>query len=283
DVERVVLVADPHTFGVDLVDALPVGVDQVRGRQVVGLQVLVAEAGPLAQLAVPGLEPLGGGGIFDDLVDPRPDAVHLHVVGFAVGQGDRLRIELGPLAELRDHCVPDALGDVGPAVLDQVYFGEPAGLEGGEGGQPLLLPPGCGEGEPIGGYFVVAAGVDRRRGPLEHEQLTGGGSQVRDGLHGGGSGPEDAHPLAGQGGHGCAVWTAAGDRVVPAAGVERGTGERGEALDRGKLGAAERTGAGDDELGSEHVAAVGAHNPTGQVGVPADVGDAGGEQGVVVE
>jgi hypothetical protein len=45
---------------VDAIHALAVGVDQVRAGFVVGLEVLVVEAGPLAQLAVPGLERFGG-------------------------------------------------------------------------------------------------------------------------------------------------------------------------------------------------------------------------------
>ena len=48
-----------HDAGLgDALDALAVGVDEVRAGLVVGLQVLVVEARPLAQLAVPRLEVL---------------------------------------------------------------------------------------------------------------------------------------------------------------------------------------------------------------------------------
>ena len=59
-VELVVLAVGPHAGLVDALDALAVGVDQVRVRLVVGVEVLVVEARPLAQLAVPRLERLGG-------------------------------------------------------------------------------------------------------------------------------------------------------------------------------------------------------------------------------
>ena len=59
-VELVVHAADPHAGLVDALDALAVGVDEVGARLVVGLEVLVVEARALAQLAVPGLERLGG-------------------------------------------------------------------------------------------------------------------------------------------------------------------------------------------------------------------------------
>ncbi len=66
-VELVVLVADPHAGLVDPLDTLAVGVDEVGARVVERLEVLVVEARPLAELAVPGLERLGGGRVVDDL------------------------------------------------------------------------------------------------------------------------------------------------------------------------------------------------------------------------
>ena len=59
-VEFVVLAVGPHAGLVDALHPLAIGVDQVGARLVVGVEVLVVEAGPLAQLAVPGLERLGG-------------------------------------------------------------------------------------------------------------------------------------------------------------------------------------------------------------------------------
>ena len=54
-------------------------------RLVVGLQVLVVEARPLAELAVPRLQRLGGRRVLDDGVDAGPDLVHLLVVAVLEG------------------------------------------------------------------------------------------------------------------------------------------------------------------------------------------------------
>ena len=71
----------------DPLDALAVGVDEVDRRQVERVEVLVVEAGPLAQLPVPGLQLGGGVRVGDDRVDPRPDLAHLLEVGvLEVGQ-----------------------------------------------------------------------------------------------------------------------------------------------------------------------------------------------------
>jgi hypothetical protein len=85
---------------------------------VVGLQVLVVEAGPLAELAVPGLEGFGG----------RPGPATIGVdPGADLGPSSRRRcprrraaivsgVNSRP-ARSRHDPVADALGDVGPAVL----------------------------------------------------------------------------------------------------------------------------------------------------------------------
>src|SRR6202041_3209223 len=65
-VDLVLAAASDHAFLGDPLDALAVGVDQVRAGLVEGLQVFVVEAGALAELAVPGLQPLGGLGVADD-------------------------------------------------------------------------------------------------------------------------------------------------------------------------------------------------------------------------
>ncbi len=69
-IELVVHAVGPHAGLVDALDALAAGVDEMGGRLVVGLEVLVVEAGPLAQLAIPGLERFGGGLVLDDGIDP---------------------------------------------------------------------------------------------------------------------------------------------------------------------------------------------------------------------
>ena len=80
-VELVFGLADHHGGGCEPIDALAVGVDQGDVGPVEGLQVLVVETGALAELAVPGFERLGGGGIGDELVDPAADLFHLLEVG----------------------------------------------------------------------------------------------------------------------------------------------------------------------------------------------------------
>ena len=93
-VELEVLAVGPHPGFVDPLDASALGVDQVGVRSVERLQVLVVETRPLAQLAIPRLERLGGGRVVDDLVDPSPDLGHLLVVALVVRPLQRLGREL---------------------------------------------------------------------------------------------------------------------------------------------------------------------------------------------
>ena len=68
---------DHHTgFGDALHPEAP-GVDQGHVVAVERLQVLVVEAGPLAEVAVPGFERLCGGAVGDDVGDAGPDLLHL--------------------------------------------------------------------------------------------------------------------------------------------------------------------------------------------------------------
>ena len=78
------LATTPAWLG-DALDALAVGVDEVGAGLVVGLQVLVVEAGPLAELAVPGLQVLGRVGSSTICVDPPADLLHLLEVGVLEG------------------------------------------------------------------------------------------------------------------------------------------------------------------------------------------------------
>ena len=80
-VDLVLTFADDDAVARDGVDAAPVGVHQGDVGAVEGLEVLVVEAGPLAELPVPGLEGFGGRRILDDVVHPRPDLLHLLEVG----------------------------------------------------------------------------------------------------------------------------------------------------------------------------------------------------------
>src|SRR5215469_11959454 len=84
-VELVGPAGDDHAGLGDPLYALAVRVDQVGVRVVEGLQVLVVEAGPLAQLAVPGLELARGIRIPHDGLGAGADLLHLLEVGFLVG------------------------------------------------------------------------------------------------------------------------------------------------------------------------------------------------------
>ena len=241
------------------------------------------EARPLAQLAVPGLEGLGRGRVLDDGVDPGPDLVHLLVVAGPEGGLDELGGELAAGADLGHDAVADALGDVGPAVLDQVLVGEAPRLEGGEVAQPPLLPARLELLEPLGVDVVVVAHVDGRRRALEHEGRTGVAGQVGDALHGGGTGADDADALVGQLRHGLAVGRAARVVVVPSAGVEGVAAEGLDAGDARQLGPVQRAGAHGHEPGPDGVAPVGVHDPARAGLVPLEPLDRGRQQGVVVE
>ncbi len=281
---EVVVLAGRHDTGlVDALDALSPGVDQVAAGLVVGVEVLVVEAGALAQLAVPGLERLGRGGVAHDGLDPRPDLGHLVVVAVLVGAPHGLRAQLVALADAGDDAVTDALGDVGPAVLHEVLVGEATGLQGGEVHQPPGLPTGLEVVEPVRVDGLVVADVDRRRGALEHVELTRGPRQVRDALHRGGAGADDADALVGELLHERTAGVAAGVVVVPPAGVEGVPAEALDAGDAGQLRPVQRPGPDGDELGADLVAAVGADDPARRVVVPAQLGDPGREAGVVVE
>ena len=184
---------DDDAGRVDALDAPSVGVDQVDVRPVVRVEVLVVEARPLAELAVPRLERVGGARVADDGVDSGPDLVHLLVVAVLVGSTHRLGGELGALlTQGEHHPVADALRDVGPAVLDQVDVGEPTGLERrAKFSCHSRCQPGPAS-RTTPGRWPVAAHVDRRRRALEDEQLAGVTGEMRDALHRSRTGADDA-------------------------------------------------------------------------------------------
>ena len=109
--------------------------------------------------------------------------------------------------------------------------------------------------------------------------------QVRDALHRGRAGADDADPLVGELVHRRAgSRVAAGVVVVPPAGVEGVAAERARSRGcPGSFGAVQRAGAHAHELGGQLVAAVGRDDPARRCLVPLELGDLGGEQRVVVE
>ena len=273
DVDRVLDSAGDDSVLGDLVDSVPVGVDQVDVRAVERRQVLVVEAHPLAVLAVPRLEPSGGLGILDDAGHPLTDLLHGQEVRSLLAPGD-----LG-IIELRLGVVPH---DVGPPVVDQVDLGLLARDGLGEVLDPLRVPAGLQRGEPgLVGRTVVALTHSGRRA-LEHEQLLGSLCHPRDDLDRRGPRADHRDPLVGQLVHED-TGRPARDLVVPTAGVERPTLEAGDPCDARELGLVQDAPGGHQEATAEGVAPVGPHPPPQRRLVPDRFDDLGVEQGVGVE
>ena len=182
-----------------------------------GGQVLVVEARPLAELVVPWLERRCGIGILDDGVDPGPDLFHL----LEVSQLHQLCGVIHHFAgfHLLARQQKDVADDVRPAVLHQVFLGEPPGHQGVEVVHPVLLPAGLKVLSPLRVRRTVVANIDGRRCALEDEQLLGGLAQMRHALNGRGTGANDRDALVLQAGQ-APVRIATRVGVIPTAGME---------------------------------------------------------------
>ena len=109
-VELVGHLVDDHPVLGDALDPEAPRVDQ---RHVVAIerkQIFVVETGPLAVIAVPGLQGFGGGPVGDNRIDPRPDFLHFGEIR-----------EFGRLGVPPHHG--ELLGDAGPRVVDQILVG----------------------------------------------------------------------------------------------------------------------------------------------------------------
>ena len=270
-------VGDDGVFG-DALDAAAFGIDQRHVRPVEGRQVVVVEAGALAELVVPGLERLGGPLVLDHRVNAGADLLHLLEVGELNEVGRVL------LARRRGGAMQqqDVADDLGPAVIDQVLVLEAAGDEDAEIVHPALLPAG-GEGlHPVRIGRRVVAHVDGRGRALEDVELLRRRAQMRHALHRRRAGADDADALVGEAGE-VPLRVAAGIGIVPAAGVEGMALEALDARNAGQLGPVQRTVRLDDEAGLHRVAAIGADDPARRGLVPVEAGDFGLEAGVAVE
>ena len=141
--QTVELVGHPVDDDAGLGDALhaaAAGVDQRDVVPVERLQIFVVEAGPLAEIAVPGFERLGGGAIGHDLVDPRPDLLHLGEVRQSRCRGVRCSGSDRTVAVVTHDR--KLAGDARPGVGDQVFVRLSAGREDLEVLYPLPLPAG---------------------------------------------------------------------------------------------------------------------------------------------
>ena len=225
-------VDDDAGFG-DLLDSFAIGVNEVGSGGVVGLQVFVMKARPLAELSIPRLERLGGCRIIYEFVHTGSDLSHLLVVTLVIGTHESLWSEVW--FGSGEQAVANSLGDVGPSVFDEVFVGKPSRLQGREVQQPVLLPTRLERRKPLRIDWLVVAHIDRGRGALEHEQLATGTRQVRNALHRRCARTDDANPLVGQFVHRSPRRVATCVVVVPPAGVEAVPSERLDSRDPRKL------------------------------------------------
>ena len=131
---------DTHTLAQanDALDALTVGIDQMRAWRVEGLQIGVMKARPLAELAIPGFQLRRRLAVADDRIDPGADFLHLFEVGILER---RQHVWRGALLARQIHDFgANAPRQIGPAVLHQIFFRGAASLVRGKILQPALLP-----------------------------------------------------------------------------------------------------------------------------------------------
>src|SRR5580700_579789 len=135
----------------DPVDAPALCVDQRDVRTVESRQVVVAEARPLAEAAVVGLERGGGLRVTDLLVDPGPNPPQFREVHVDQPGHSALDRAFG-------HGLGYAAPDRGPLVPDQVLVLAQSREDRIEVLHPVALPPGRLAGEPVlVGRSIVAA------------------------------------------------------------------------------------------------------------------------------
>ena len=268
-VERVLHAVVHHAALVDLAHADGRGVHEVHVRQVERGQVLVVEGRALAAVGVEGLQRRCRLRVLHDRVHARANLLHDAEVGveLLVQQLLHRQRALVLLALLE-------LGDLAGEVVVVGLDGGAAGRDLREARAPCPRPTGLvGPGLDLllrGGALV--AHVHRRRRALEHVQLAHDLRELRDHLHGGGAGADDAHALALQ-----------VDMVVPARGVEGLALELAHALDARELGRGEDAVRQDHEARAHRIAAVGLHGPAAARLVPGRLLHRGVEQAVLVE
>ena len=202
---------------------LAVGVDEVRPRLVERLQVLVVEARPLAELAVPGLEAAARSpGPRTTSSTRRSDLLHLLEVGL-LERRQHVRRRCGRLRRERRDPRADPLGDVRPAVHDEVdaRASRRSGSPRSSPSTPSATRGSAIESNHTGSVGTLPADVDRRGRALEHVELAAGAREVGHALDGGRARADDRDSLVGEPVERCAGRVPAGVVVVPAARVER--------------------------------------------------------------
>ena len=179
----------------------PVGVDQVHVRPVERRQVLVVEARPLAELAVPRLQLLGRRRVLDDR--------RRRGRGPAPSSGSRRAPSARPFssAESRRPSWRLAVLAAMPVSLRKMSV-QPSATRSSSWSPPLTrmlklsirrcCQPGVERGGPVGIGLAVVAHVDRRRRALEDVELLGRLAEVGDALDRRGAGADDADALVGE-------------------------------------------------------------------------------------
>ena len=125
-VDVVLRTVDNNAVAGDALDALALGVDECHVVPVERLQIVVVEAGALAEVAVPGFERFGRRGIVHDRIDAGPNLLHLGEVGHfhcaqALFVGHPLDGGLPHQEELLD--------DARPRIVDEILIGFAARCE----------------------------------------------------------------------------------------------------------------------------------------------------------
>ena len=157
-VHFIVLAVHPQAGFVDSLDTLAIGVNQGDAGPVEGLQILIMEAGPLAQLAIPGLQRLAGLAVFHHRHRAGADLLHLVMIGHFPGRHHVFRVPFA--GRQAHHPAADAARQVGPAILHPVFRRAAHTDIAGKVFQPARLPARRGDGfEPVGINGFIGAHV----------------------------------------------------------------------------------------------------------------------------
>src|SRR5580704_11437108 len=257
-IDWILRAAEYDPVAADPVDAPALGVDQRDVRTVESRQVVVAEARPLAETAVVGLERSGGLRVADLLVDPGPNPLQFREVH--VGQ-----LGHGALDRALGHGLGDASPDRGPLVPDQVLVLAQSREDRIEVLHPVALPADRLAGEPVLVGRSIVTAVHDRRGTLHHVQVLGVPGDGGDNLYRAGSGPDHGDPLVPELGH-PALFGTAGVVVVPPAAVKLRAFELVDAGYARQFRPVERTAAQHHEASPELVGSIGPDYPAGFAG-----------------
>src|SRR5580698_4867147 len=257
-IDWILRAAEHDSVAADPVDAPALRVDQRDIPTVASRQVVVAEARPLAETAVVGLERSGGLRVADLLVDPGPDPLQFREVH--VGQ-----LGHGALDRAFGHSLGYASPDRGPLVPDQVLVLAQSREDRIEVLHPVALPAGLLAGEPVRIGRSIAPTVHNRRGTLHHVQVLGIPGDGRDDLYRAGSGTDHGDPLVPELGH-PALFGAAGVVVVPPAAVKLRAFEPVDAGYARQFRPVERTAAQHHVASPELIGSIGPDHPAGLAG-----------------